>query len=140
MEEPTDSHEVTLDLLSDLSTALRNIARDFLPGRDFTVTTHRHPAAIVLRVPGATSKPMERALYELAQGTKTVLDRLIPSLPLQYMVIGGSEAAGIRITVKPGARPIYGHVIKAQVDRLKASAALQGKPRLLEALLKGDRL
>jgi len=133
-----EGQEITLELLTDLSTSIRNVARDFLPGRDFTVSVRREPAGIVLRVPGATSKPMEAALYELAQGLKTVLDRIIPSLPLRYMVIGGSEAAGIQITVQPGATPVYGHVIKAKVERLIASEALRGKPRLVDALLKGD--
>jgi len=132
--------EITMELLGDIATALRGVSRDFLPGRDYTVTVNRRPPCVVLRIPGATSKPMERALYDLGQAVRAVTDRVLPSLPLRVMVVGGTEAAGIEIRLKgTPAAPAYGHIIKAKVERLMVAEALKGKPQLVDAVVRQFR-
>lgn len=132
-----EQHEITMELMTDIATVLSSVARDLLPLVQFTVAVQHRPPAVVLRVPGATDKPIQALLKELAEASRDVTDKAIPSLPLRYTVVGGSEASGIAVTLKPGAEPVYGHVIKAKVDRLIASRALKGKPRLLDEMLKG---
>lgn len=114
--------EITMELLTDIASALRSITRDFLPHTIFTIEAKAGPPqCVVLRVPGATSEPIQVTLKQLAESMRDVTDRTIPSLPLRYTVIGGSEASGIEITVKPGASPVYGHIIKAKPAWLRPS-------------------
>ena len=119
-------NEITMELLTDISVALHNVARDFLPTSQFVVHVSVHPPEVVLRVPGETNKAVQAALYELAESVKSVTVRTLPSLPLRYTVIGGSEASGIVIEPEPGAEPIYGHIIKAKVTHLVASSYQKG--------------
>lgn len=136
MAEETD--EITLELLSDISLALSSVARDLLPLVRFTCAVLSDPTPCVrFVIPGQTDKPIQALLQELAETTRDVTDKAIPSLKLRYMVIGGSEASGIEVTIQPGSTPVYGHVIKAKVDRLLASDALRGKPQLVDQVLKG---
>lgn len=129
--------EITMELLGDIAKVLDSVARDILPLVPFVVSTQANPPAVVLSIPGQTGKPIQSLLQELAEATRDVTDKTIPSLPLRYMVIGGSEASGIEVTLKPGAEPVYGHIVKAKVDRLIASNALRNKPGLLDEAMKG---
>lgn len=134
----TAPDEITMELLGDIAKALGSIARDLMPLINFTCDAIAgDPPCVRLVIPGQTDKPIQALLQELAETARDVTDKAIPSLPLRYMVIGGSEASGIEVTIHPGAEPVYGHIIKAKVDRLIASNALKGKPRLLDEILKG---
>lgn len=128
--------EITMELLTDIATALQSVAKDYLPVQKFTVFLTTQPHAAVLQIPGSTSEAAEAALYDLASAVKASTDKTLPSLPLQYRVIGGSEAAGIEISAAPDANPVYGHIIKAKAV-LHASNALRAQPRLLLQALKG---
>lgn len=132
-----ETNEITMELLTDIKSVLDSVARDLMPLVQFTVTTQTQPPAVVLRVPGQTNKPIEALLQELAEATRDVIDQTIPSLPLRYLVVGGSEAAGIEVTLQPGAEPVYGHIIKAKAEHLFAANFLRNKPRLLDEMLKG---
>ncbi len=91
-----------MELLSDVATALRTIAGEFLPSA-YVVTLQQHPRPLItLRIPGATNTATESALHVLAEAFKRTTDVNLPALPLQYLVIGGSEAAGIEITPAKG--------------------------------------
>lgn len=135
-----ETTEITMELLGDVAKVLDSVGRDLMPLVQFTVVTQSQPPAVVLRVPGQTNKPIEALLKELAEATRDVTDKAIPSLPLRYLVVGGSEAAGIEVTLKPGAQPVYGHIIKAKAEKLFAANALRDKPRLLDEILKGGSL
>lgn len=110
-----ESREITLELLSDIGKALRNIVRDFLPGITYSVNIERDPVRLVLFIPVPGNDALHLTLQELAKSTKAFSDRFLPSLPLIYRVIGGTEASGIEIIPKPGSDPVYGHVHKAKL-------------------------
>jgi hypothetical protein len=137
VNDVAQSQEITLELLTDIATALRNVGRDLMPLVPFTVNVQRWPVpCVVLRVPGATNKPIEALLHELAMGCRKVTDATLPSLPLRYTEIGGSEAAGIEVTVRPAAEPVYGHVIKAKLAWLRPSETLRRqRPNLPERFI-----
>jgi hypothetical protein len=123
------SHEISMELLTDLATALRNVAKDALSIPHQQVMIQTAPPGVVLQVPPSPvwprKDPLYDALYDLAKKTKQVTDAALPSLSLQYRIIGGSEAAGIEITVKPGGKPVYGNIIKAKLAWIAPSKELR---------------
>lgn len=129
-------HEVTMELLSDIAAMLRSVSRDFLPASPVTVTVVAGPPPTVrLRLPGATGPPIQDLLRQLAEAARDVTDKALPSLPLRYKVIGGSEASGIEVTVRPGAAPVYGHVLKAKLAWLRPSELMRRlRPNLPERI------
>lgn len=94
---PTPRRQTTLELLDDVRLAIAGFAKDFIPAHHTTELRHR-PPMVIFRIPGATSPEAEAALHVMAEAVKAATDRNLPALPLQYLVIGGSEAAGIEIT------------------------------------------
>ena len=116
--------EISMELLTDIARALRPIADDVITARH-EIVLQTLPPAVVLRVKGATNTAIETQLYSLAEKVKEVTDAALPSLLLEYRVIGGSESAGIEIRVLPEASPVYGHVIKAKLAWLRPSLVLR---------------
>lgn len=124
-----------MELLTDVATALQAVAKDYLPVQRFSVFLTTEPRGVVLQIPGATSPDAEAALYELAAASKATTDRALPSLPLTYRVIGGSEAAGIEIRAASAVKPTYGHIIKASLAWLSPSALMRRqRPNLPERI------
>lgn len=132
--------EITAELMHDIARALEAVARGFLPvhAHHMKIVIQMAPVALIeLRIPEPTGAALEAALHELAGATKRATDEAIPSLPLRYTVIGGSEAAGIIIRPLPAeAPPVYGHIIKARIAWLKPSAWLRKlRPNLPERVV-----
>ena len=132
----TQRQEITMELLGDIARALQPVARDYLPMTTQKIMLQTTPPAVVLQIPGPTNKPLEAALYALAQAAKATFGAALPSLPLEYRVIGGSEAAGIEIRAKRDADPVYPHIIKARWAWIKPSAWLRRqRPDLPERIV-----
>lgn len=127
--------EATMELLTDIATAVKAVAGEFLPWH-FVVGIGQDPPLVEVRVPGATDAIRQAALKALLDATKETIDKAIPSLGVRYAVIGGSEASGLTITVKPkAAPPVYGHIIIARPSELRVAPALRDKPGLVDKML-----
>lgn len=129
-QAPTEARQGTMELLADVAQALRRVAHDYLPGH-FAVGLNQHPPAIELRVPGQTNAVVEAALHVLAEELKAVTDKNLPALPLKYVVIGGSEAAGIEITPEGEALryPTYHRLTRHDVGHLRLTPAAAAAAR-----------
>lgn len=139
MTAPEVTAEITMTLLEDIETALRHVAADFLPTLHFqtfvTGPGQAEPPSVTLKLLAPADDVLLTALNELAQGFKAGLAESLPSLPLQFAVIGASEASGIIITPQPGAQPVYGHVIKLRPLWLRPSEWLRRlRPNLPERI------
>lgn len=126
---PTVARQSTMELLTDVATALQSVAKDYLPAT-FRIAVPHTPPQVVLQIPGATSAVAEAALRDLAAHCKAVTDKALPSLPLEYRVIGGSEAHGIVISPATEDKVRYPtiHVIRRRDLRdFRPSLALREK-------------
>lgn len=136
-KETAIDNELVMELLGDIAKAVQPVAVDYLPMSTVKVMLQTTPPAVVIQIPGATNEPLQAALMDLAKGFKEVFDRGLPSLPLEYRVVGGSEAAGIEIRAKaiPDAEPIYPHIIKAKLAWISFSDAMRRqRPNLPERI------
>ena len=75
-------------------------------------------------------------LGDLATALRNVTSQAFPSLPMRIEVRMKPQPHLV-IIPDEAANPVYGHVIKAKVDKLVAANALRDKPRLLDEILKG---
>jgi hypothetical protein len=115
----SETSEITLELLSDVASALRSVAKDALGDGSFSIHVYRRGLeaeadCVVLRVPGGASPAVRRTLAELVASVRAVTRRILPSLPLRISMVEGNEASGLEIAATPVGRPVYGHVIKAR--------------------------
>lgn len=134
--------EITAELMHDIARALWRNAVEFLPVHahhmKITIDMRAKPDPLIeLRIPEPTNVALEAALHELADAAQRATDETIPSLPFDYLVIGGTEAAGIVITPKPApAPPVYGHIVTARIAWLRPSAWLRKlRPNLPERVV-----
>lgn len=127
---PTPATQSRMELLSDVRTALASVARDLIPSAH-QVTLQARPPAVVLRIPGATNEATEAALHLLAGEMKAVAEATMPQLPLRFVVIGGSEAAGIEITpieapAEEAAYPYFHVIHRADLRHLRRTDYMKG--------------
>ena len=97
----TERTAITQELLSDIERSLVNVTRDYFPSTHYQLRplVSLQPAGISLQVLGKTDATRESKLRQIAENAREVWAGLVPSLKLEWTVIGGSEAAGIIMRV-----------------------------------------
>jgi predicted NBD/HSP70 family sugar kinase len=135
------SREIAMELLDDIGKMLSSVARDYVPEKHWQVQTNAHPTqpSVQLQIREPTNPEIEAVLAEFGKAVRETIDKVLPSFPVDVIVVGGSEAAGIVVQYKDGVdnSVIYGHIIKAKVDTLFASNYLKDKSSLVDKILKG---
>ncbi len=110
--------QTNMTVLEDIATMCRSVLKDYLPMYKATVTVYRNPERLEVVYPGLKADTAtQQTLYAFGEAVRAAVNEALPTWEFQVMVVGGSDASGLEITVK-GQKYPYFHIIHAADVRL----------------------